>query len=153
MMNTPETTTDRRRRRSDEPHQAIGHQLARVVKDFRLDCCLIVDQTGQVVASSHQRSQEFVDAFASLLPLMSDHPEHEPRYLDQLRRFDDALDEREITSCVFRAGGRRLFIGATGPEAVMNEVAIFRAITGTRRISTRRGVGGKGAWGNGTATT
>ena len=134
MMNPPEISTERRRRRSEKPGEAMTYQLARVVKDFGLDCCLVVDQTGQVIASAHHRSPNFVDAFASLLPLMSDHPEHQHRYLEQLHRFDPDLDPQEITTCVFRAGGRRLFIGATGPEAVMNEVAIFRAITGARRI-------------------
>ena len=137
MMNSPEISDpcrDRRRRRSDEPEVALGYQLARVATDFDLECCVIVDESGHTVAEASELSSAINSEFANLLPTMSKLPEHRGRFIDQIRRHLPELSDDELSVCVFRAGGRRLFIGAVGPEAVMNEVAIFRAITGARRI-------------------
>lgn len=125
---------DRRRRRSEEPSTAIALQLEQVVDDFGLDCCIIVDADGESVASSPQATSPQMEAFAGLLPAICTVTGQREDYLRQLRRAGWDVDADELTGCVFRAGGRRMFIGAIGAEAVMNEVAIFRAITGARRI-------------------
>ena len=134
MLKSQKKSEDRRQRRSSEPQTALSYQLDRVVEDFGLDCCLIVDEKGEVVAGSPDTSAPLMQDFASLLPLLSIMCEQKSRVARELRRHRANLASDELTACVFRAGGRRLFIGAMGPEAVMNEIAIFRAITGARRI-------------------
>lgn len=136
MLNSPEVAEDRRQRRTADPERAIGFQLEQVVEDFSLDCCVIVDDSGDVVAASPDESTPMMGEFANSLPAMATFPEHRTRHLDQMRRHRPELGDDEVTTCVFRAGGRRYFIGAVGSEVVMNEIAIFRAITGTRRIQS-----------------
>ena len=116
------STTDRRRRRSDDPNQALGYQLDQVVDDFNLRGCVMVGQDGETIAASPAPASDELQQLARLLPTMS---------VEKSAKWD----QDECSTCVFRAGGRRTFIGALGPEAVMNEVAIFRAIIGARRIS------------------
>ena len=125
---------ERRQRRSNSPLLAIGYQLDQVVEDFHLDCVLIVDESGAIQAASPDAPCEFQVALQSLLPSLATLPEARSIHLNRLRQLRPDLNEDNLSTCVFRAGGRRLYIGAVGPEAVMNEVAIFRAITGTRRI-------------------
>lgn len=134
MMNSSETVEDRRRRRSGDLELAIGYQLDRVLKDFDLQCCLIVDESGSSIASAPDSPTPLMERFGALLPVMATITENREQHFDQLREICPELKDDELTACVFRAGGRRLFIGAIGSEAVMNEVAIFRAITGARRI-------------------
>lgn len=116
------STTDRRQRRSDDPNQALGYQLDQVVDDFNLRGCVLVGQDGETIAASPSPASDELQQLARLLPTMS---------VEKSAKWD----QDECSTCVFRAGGRRYFIGALGPEAVMNEVAIFRAIIGARRIS------------------
>ncbi len=134
MNNSPENIEDRRRQRSEDPELAIGYQLERVVEDFNLECCLIVDESGTTIATSPDSPTPLMQRFAAMLPTMATVTEHRDEHLKQLREVRSDLGDDDLTACVFRAGGRRLFIGAVGPEAVMNEMAIFRAITGARRI-------------------
>ena len=137
MIKSPELSAnrrDRRRQRSDEPQVALCYQLQQVLTDFALEYCVIADETGTTVAEASCLSSDLGEEFATLLPTMAKLTEHRPRFIDQLRRHKPDLKDDELTACVFRAGGRRMFIGAIGSEAVMNEVAIFRAITGARRI-------------------
>lgn len=137
MLNLAEISEikqERRRRRTDIPELAMGYQLDEVARDFHLDCCLIVDDAGRVLATSPEASTPFMQSLAALLPAMATIKESRAAHLDQLRKRRPSLDDDELTTCAFRAGGRRLYIAAVGSEAVMNEVAIFRAIIGTRRI-------------------
>lgn len=126
--------TERRRRRSASPILAISYQLDQVVEDFHLDCALIVDESGAVQAASPNAPTDFLVSLQTLLPSLCTLPEAREIHLNRLRQIRPDLEEENLSTCVFRAGGRRLYIAAVGPEAVMNEVAIFRAITGTRRI-------------------
>lgn len=134
MTQSMSRTEDRRRRRSDEPCTAIAYQVEQVVDDFDLDSCIIVDADGNTVAASPGVETPKMEAFAGLLPAICAVEGQRGAYLEHLHSAGWDIDADEMTSCVFRAGGRRLFIGAIGDEAVMNEVAIFRAITGARRI-------------------
>ncbi|TXD42649.1 hypothetical protein FRC96_02990 [Lujinxingia vulgaris] len=125
---------ERRRRRAERPELALGYQLDQVVRDFALRCCVLVDEQGMMVAASPDCPTPFMQALAGLAPTMAVVPEHRQAHLETLRRQNPLLESEELAVCAFRAGGRRLFIAAVGEEAVMNEVAIFRAITGARRI-------------------
>lgn len=138
MMESPhileDSLQDRRSRRTSCTDLAIGYQLDQVIKDFDLECCLIVDDTGRVIGTSPETPTPFMQTLAALVPSMAVVPDCREMHLDRLRQHRPDIESDEMTACVFRAGGRRLYIAAVGPEAVMNEVAIFRAITGTRRI-------------------
>ncbi len=134
MLSFPNLNDDRRTRRSDDPSLAIGFQLEQVVRDFGLDCCVLVDEGGQVIALSPDSPTPLMEGLARLAPMMAMAPEHRGSHMAPLRRHRPDLGIDEVTCCVFRAGGRRMFIAAVGKEAVMNEVAIMRAISGTRRI-------------------
>ncbi len=125
---------DRRQHRSQEPEEAIAYQVEHVVCDFDLECCLIVDSDGNRIAASSKAEGSKTEALARLLPLICAVEGPHRGHLERLRKAGWDVEIDEITSCVFRAGGRRHFIGAIGSEAVMNEVAIMRAITGARRI-------------------
>lgn len=134
MLETTAFQQDRRRRRSSDPNLALGYQLDQVLEDFGLECCVVVDEDGDVIAASPESPTTFVQNLSQLLPVMAMLPEHREGHLNALRRYRPDLDSDEVACSVFRAGGRRRFIAAVGPEAVMNEVAIVRAITGARRI-------------------
>jgi hypothetical protein len=125
---------ERRRRRSEEPEVAVGYQLMQVVREFGLECCLIADESGRVVSAAPDRASPLMRSLGSLLPAMAMLPGSRDAHLRRLQDHRPELSGEEVTCCVFRAGGRRLYIAALGPEAVMNEVAIFRAILGARRI-------------------
>lgn len=134
MLNLHPTVEERRRRRTDRPELALGYQLDQVVQDFGLECCLIVDESGQIIAVSPESSTAFIQSLAALTPAMATLPQAQELHLEQLRRHNPELKGNQISTCVFRAANRRLYIAAVGQEALMNEVAIFRAITGARRI-------------------
>lgn len=134
MTNLELVLPDRRRRRSESPILAMGYQLDQVVADFQLHCAVIADETGRVLAISPEADTEFLKAFARRLPAMESVRSMRAMHMERLALHWPGLEEEQIATCVFRAGGRRMYAGAVGPEAVMNEVAIFRAITGTRRI-------------------
>lgn len=129
------TGYEQRQRRSEEPLIAIGFQLDQIVADFRLYCAVIVDDEGRVLAQSPEGSTGFIKAFIERLPAMEAIPEAHEYHYNHLRVHWPDLQEDQVATCIFRAGGRRLYIGAVGPDAVMNQVAIFRGITGTRRIA------------------
>ncbi|WP_158542578.1 hypothetical protein [Lujinxingia litoralis] len=129
-----ESVPERRRRRTERPELALGYQLDQVVRDFELRCCVLVDEDARLVAASPDCPTSFMQALAGLVPTMAVVPQHREQHLETLRRQQPLLTADELAVCAFRAGGRRLFIAAVGTEAVMNEVAIFRAITGARRI-------------------
>ncbi|RVU45777.1 hypothetical protein FRC91_13475 [Bradymonadales bacterium TMQ1] len=137
-LNRPDISTaeqpERRRRRAERPELALGYQLDQVVRDFALRCCVLVDEQGAMVAASPDCPSAFMQALVGLAPTMAVVPEHRETHLQTLRRHNPLLECDEVAVCAFRAGGRRLFIAAVGQEAVMNDVAIFRAITGARRI-------------------
>ncbi len=125
---------EQRRRRSEDPEIAVGYQLDQVVKDFGLECCLIADENGVVTAATPRRTTPLMKSLGALLPAMAMLPASRDVHMQRLRDHRPDLADDEVSCCVFRAGGRRLYIAALGPEAVMNEVAILRAIVGARRI-------------------
>jgi hypothetical protein len=128
---------NRRRRRTNQTDLAIGYQLDQVIKDFGLECCLIVDDSGHIVGTSPEDPTPFTQTLAALLPSMATLPECRDTHLERLQQHRPDIKNDDLAACLFRAGGRRLYIAALGSEAVMNEVAIFRAILGTRRIHRR----------------
>ena len=125
----------RRRRRSGDPALATRYQLDQVLRDFDLSCCLIVDDSADVVATAPEYPTPMMRRMAGLLPTFASSGRPRKSHLQIIcGTHDPDLGADEVTACVFRAGGRRHYIGAVGPEAVMNELAIFRAIIGVRRI-------------------
>lgn len=125
---------ERRSRRSADPVLAIGFQLKQVIEDFSLDCCIIADDQGVIEAMAPESPTVFMEKLSQVMPTMALAPEIGPAHLSILRSIRPDLRADQLSVCVFRAGGQRMFIAAVGDEAVMNEVAIMRAITGARRI-------------------
>lgn len=108
---------DQRRHRSVNRREALTLQLNQVVNDFELDACVLTDDHGQLVASSHTSLDAFEKAYTALQSYEF------PR--------SESLCVRE-----FYADGKRYKLATVGQETVMNEVSLYRTILGVRRIHT-----------------
>ena len=108
---------DQRRHRSVVRREALTMQLNQVVSDFQLDACVLTDDSGQLVASSHKSLDAFEKAYTAL------------------QAYGSLLSD---TLCMgeFYADGKRYKLATVGQETVMNEVSLYRTILGVRRIHT-----------------
>ncbi|MBA2664782.1 MAG: hypothetical protein H0U74_21015 [Bradymonadaceae bacterium] len=108
---------NQRRRRSGDRTLALNLQLEQVVNDFELGACLLADESGELIAASHTCTTAYDKALGALKA--------------SANGAQDGISVRE-----FHASGSRYLVATSGQEPVMNEVGVYRAILGVRRIHT-----------------
>ncbi len=109
-------TTNMRRQRSEDRFVATVFQLEQVLKDFGLSACVVVDESGQIVASVAKDDEEL--NWSHEIPTLS----------RQGRR------RRGVSICEFRAAGRPMFVAAVGAALGSRDMGMYRAVLGLRRI-------------------
>lgn len=108
---------DQRLRRSDDRREAFGLQLDQIVRDFALGACVLFDEEGAVLAASWRSLEAYEQA----------------RHLVATHRFPRAS---QLAVRDFLVEGRRYLVAAVGGDPVANEISVYRAILGVRRIHT-----------------
>lgn len=105
-----------RSRRSDDRFVATVFQLEQIIEDFDLAACVVVDESGRIVASV-ARNEEHIDWT------------HEIPAIARLGR-----RRRGVSVCEFRANGRPMFVATVGNKNGARDIGMYRAVLGLRRI-------------------
>ncbi len=122
---------DRRMRRSHDPLLATKFQLQRVVEDFELETCILVDEAGNLVETAG-RHLEFEEALARETPRLAVGSNCRLLFarLNKVHR----VRPNQISACEFRVAGERWYVAAVGAASTMRDVGLYRAVLGIRRI-------------------
>ena len=128
-------TYERRRVRSTNPNQAMGHLFATIARDNAVEHLALADQRGLLLVHSGQ--QETCDVLAAYAPLLSKtvDPSSREVLLDTMTGYLAEARPERIAVRRFDHGGEPLFLCAliTSTSAA-KDVAVCRAVSGARRI-------------------
>ena len=125
---------ERRARRSAKTYQAIAYQLEHVLKVHGLRSFALSDANGLVLAQAG--CQEEADALAAYAPVLAKCTDRARRgeVISQLGSIVDGAREDNTEVRSFFIDGERLFLGLVGATGASLESAIYRTLTGIRRI-------------------
>ena len=125
---------ERRSRRSEKTYQAIAYQLEHVLKIHGLRSFALSDSNGLVLARAG--APEEADALAAYAPVLAKCTDRGRRgeVLSQLGAIVDGAHEDNTEVRSFFVDGERLFLGLVGATGASLEAAIYRTLTGIRRI-------------------
>ena len=125
---------ERRRRRSNNSFEAIRLQLEHLHERLDLDALVLGDSNGLLLAGAGDRLD--AEVLAAYAPLLSNRTERSRRreVLDTIRRMAPALGGREIAVRSFCVDGQHLLLGIVGDGNAQLHAALYRALTGVRRI-------------------
>lgn len=134
VMNDLNWLQERRSRRSKETLQAITFQLEHVARVHDLRNFTFSDETGLVLASSgHAEESELVAALAPVLANCADRARR-AELLDTLGATIPGLHHDGVLIRSFYLDGTRYFLALVGEPGAKLDAAIYRALTGARRI-------------------
>ncbi len=126
---------ERRGKRSSETYRAINFQLEHLFRMHGLRNFTLSDANGMILAhAGFLEESEAVAAYAPVLAKCTDR-ERRAQVIDKIGGhipFDYSESLVEVRS--FFVDGERLFLGVVGEGSAAVETAIYRALTGIRRI-------------------
>lgn len=134
VMNDLNWLQERRSRRSKETLKAITFQLEHVTSVHDLRNFTFSDETGLVLASSgHAEESELIAAYAPVLSNCADR-ERRAELIAKLSESMPELQESGLLIRSFYLDGTRYFLALVGEPGAQLDAAIYRALTGARRI-------------------
>lgn len=125
---------ERRRRRSNNPLVATRYQLEQVIHDFELDLCLIATEDGRLFASTNDADPVITELFAAIASDALKDP-NSATVQGVMRACGIDSHARQIYTQEFWAWEQPMIMLAIGELAESEELDLFRAILGVRRIT------------------
>lgn len=125
---------DRRRRRSSNTYEAITYQLEYILEEQGLQNFVLGDSRGLLLATAGRQDDAHVlAAYAPVVAKCMD----KSRYYDVIDRIGGFIPEADPQTVAFRTFdvyGEQLHLVLLGEAGKLNQISIYRAVTGVRRI-------------------
>lgn len=128
---------ERRRLRSAHLSQALELYLRAVGRSFHLSHVLVADHSGLLQANAGDHDECYaLAAYAPMLDRAID-PATRARILETLVQYVPGAQPHRISLRRFDVFGETLYVCVIGDGGAGKEVALSRAVTGSRRILTQ----------------
>lgn len=137
-MSVTTLPSDRRRRRSAKTLEALTYQLEHIFRREDLHNFTLCDTRGLVVAQAgNKRESEVLAAFSPMLS-RSVSRRYRHQVFSRINNLLPTITADSIHVRRFDIEGETLFLTLVGRPGVYQDVSLYRAITGVRRIFDER---------------
>ena len=129
---------NRRRRRSDQPLQALTYQLEHIFERENLHNFTLGDARGLVIAQAGDIHESNVLAAYAPMLARSVAGRYRRQVLSRIGSVIPTITVDSIHVRRFKMEGQQLYLTLVGRPGVYRDVSLYRAITGVRRIFDER---------------
>lgn len=125
---------ERRRRRSDQPLQALTYQLEHIFERNELHNFTLGDSRGLVIAQAGDiHESEILAAYAPMLARTVDR-RYRRQVLSHINSVAPTINVDSIYVRRFRLDHQAFFLTLVGRPDIYRHISLYRAISGVRRI-------------------